>query len=202
MKTQIGKSKSGFKVNAHAPARRLGKAPERETVKVDVFVPNRRAGAETYSILGYPFILKSDNPQIFVGISKSHVSIEFYHQPDLLDDLESYYKRKEGREFAFPFQTIQKALSKKFNRTVFSSVLIHFASTVRGIPSPSLNLVSGTGDKYFEVELYPRLTKKVMERSSNWRAVVIDPEFIRELTDVILTDELKALIALVHENEK
>jgi hypothetical protein len=165
-----------------------------EAFMLDVFVPLGVVGGVT-AYGGFGCVLKSDYPSVAILIHKDCVDIQFDPDPELLGDLKRIYMLKQASGVAFPYQAIRQRLFTRFNRTDFSTIRIHFTSSDPYLPCPSINLTSGTGDEYCEIEVYPTLTERAEDRTMSFRVVIEDADFIEALAGLILSPEMKGLVA-------
>lgn len=164
-----------------------------DAVMLDVFVPIGVIGGVT-AYGGYSCILKSDYPSVAVLIDKDYIDIQFDPDPGLLRDVKQIYMLKQASALALPYQSILNSLSRRFHREGFSTIHIQFTSLHADLPCPSIDLTSGTGDDYFEIEIYPNLTERAQDRSMSRRVVMEDPDFIHDLAGVILSVGMQALV--------
>jgi Domain of unknown function (DUF4062) len=193
MEKQLANLAKNNKPNDLPPEEMFRPVVSLEEVMLDVFVPIGIIGGIT-AYGGYSCILKSDYPCVAVLINKDYIDIQFDPDPELLRDVKQIYMLKQASALALPYQAILTSLSKRFNRTDFSTICIQFASLHADLPCPSVDLTSGTGDDYFEIEIYPTLTERAQDRSMSFRAVIEDPDFIQGLAGVILSVGMRALV--------
>lgn len=164
-----------------------------EAVLLDLFVPLGVIGGVT-AYGGYSCILKSDYPNVAVLIDNDSIDLTFDPDPELLRELKQIYMLKQASAIVLPYQAILTSLSKRFNRTDFSSLRIQITSLHSDLPCPSIDLTYGTGDDYCEIEIYPTLTERAVNRTMSCRVVIEDPDFVGELAGLILSAGMKGLV--------